>query len=210
MSPQIPIFPLQLVIYPGEDLNLHIFEPRYKQLINFCIEAHQSFGIPPYFDEQIQSLGTLVSIDKVHKTYEDGRMDISVRGKSIFTLHEILQPYEDKLFSGATIKDYPVSYADNGQLQEELRSLLLQLFEALQIHKKLPVTDQLTAYQVAHIAGMVLEQEYELLQIREEMERQQYLIDHLQSLMPSAKKMQQIRQKALMNGHFREFGPLEF
>ena len=67
MTNFIPIFPLGIVVYPGEHLNLHIFEPRYKQLINECHEQKKSFGIPTVIEKKIQDFGSLVQITEIYK-----------------------------------------------------------------------------------------------------------------------------------------------
>lgn len=84
MTNFIPIFPLSIVVYPGEDLNLHIFEPRYKQLVSECIESKKPFGIPAVINNKMNELGTLVEIIDVSKTYENGELDIKTRGKKFF------------------------------------------------------------------------------------------------------------------------------
>jgi len=76
MTNFIPIFPLALVVYPGEELNLHIFEPRYKQLIAECFEMKKNFGIPSVINDKMADLGTLVEIKEIVKTEENGEMDI--------------------------------------------------------------------------------------------------------------------------------------
>ena len=63
----LPLFPLQLVVYPGEKLNLHIFEPRYKQLIQECQEQGTTFGIPAFIDSEIMSIGTEIELLKIEK-----------------------------------------------------------------------------------------------------------------------------------------------
>ena len=55
----LPLFPLRLVAFPGEDLNLHIFEPRYKELIQECDEKGITFGLPPFIDDKMQTFGTV-------------------------------------------------------------------------------------------------------------------------------------------------------
>ena len=67
MTNFIPIFPLNIVVYPGENLNLHIFEPQYKQLINECKETNQPFGIPVVIENKVQEFGTLLEIVEVSK-----------------------------------------------------------------------------------------------------------------------------------------------
>src|SRR4026208_824830 len=108
MTNFIPIFPLSIVIYPGEELNLHIFEPRYKQLINESYKAHRPFGIPPVIDNHITELGTLVDIIEVSKTYDNGEMDIKTRGNKIFRILEEIKEVPGKLYSGAIVS-YPVN-----------------------------------------------------------------------------------------------------
>jgi Lon protease-like protein len=62
MTNLIPIFPLSIVVYPGEQLNLHIFEPRYRQLINECFATKKPFGIPAVINDKINEMGTLVQV----------------------------------------------------------------------------------------------------------------------------------------------------
>ena len=76
----IPIFPLGIVVFPEEVLNLHIFEPRYKQLVNDCYAEAKSFGIPTVLENGVNELGTLVEIVEIVEVYEDGKMDIRTKG----------------------------------------------------------------------------------------------------------------------------------
>lgn len=71
MTNFIPIFPLGIVVYPGEQLNLHIFEPRYKQLINESYESKKPFGIPAVVNEKINEMGTLVQVKEISQVYDD-------------------------------------------------------------------------------------------------------------------------------------------
>ncbi|MGV3657475.1 MAG: LON peptidase substrate-binding domain-containing protein, partial [Chitinophagaceae bacterium] len=68
----VPIFPLSIVVYPGEQLNLHIFEPRYKQLIAECWAEAKLFGIPAVIDSKVQDFGTLVRITEITTVHENG------------------------------------------------------------------------------------------------------------------------------------------
>ena len=98
----IPIFPLALVVYPGEELNLHIFEPRYKELITECFAEAKPFGIPTVLEEGVAETGTMVEITEIVQVYEDGRMDIKTRGIRVFQVLELIESIPDKLFSGAS------------------------------------------------------------------------------------------------------------
>jgi len=106
MTNFIPIFPLSIVVYPHEDLNLHIFEPRYKQLITDCFEKKKPFGIPVVINDKVSEMGTLIEITEITKTYKTGEMDIKTKGKKVFRVLEMISEIPDKLYSGAIV-NYP-------------------------------------------------------------------------------------------------------
>jgi hypothetical protein len=85
MTNFIPIFPLALVVYPGEELNLHIFEPRYKQLIKECFEQKKNFGIPSVLNEKMADLGTLVEIGEIVTTGRKWRDGYPHQGTESFS-----------------------------------------------------------------------------------------------------------------------------
>ena len=101
MTNFIPIFPLGIVVFPGEELNLHIFEPRYIQLIRECLKAKKPFGIPAVIEKKLGELGTLVKVVDVSKEYEGGEMDIRTQGTKVFRILELVKDIPDKLYSGA-------------------------------------------------------------------------------------------------------------
>src|ERR1700712_2391892 len=103
----IPIFPLGLVVYPGESLNLHIFEPRYKQLIQECKALDKPFGIPAVIGDRLQDYGTVVRIKEITAVQDNGEMDIKTEGEKVFRILEVIKEIPDKLYSGAIV-NYPV------------------------------------------------------------------------------------------------------
>ncbi|MEI2740709.1 MAG: LON peptidase substrate-binding domain-containing protein [Chitinophagaceae bacterium] len=109
MTNFIPIFPLGIVVYPGENLNLHIFEPRYKQLIAECHTAKKPFGIPTVIQNKVQEFGSMVEITELSKVYDNGEMDIKTKGIKVFRILEVIQEIPDKLYSGAIV-NYPDNY----------------------------------------------------------------------------------------------------
>src|SRR5687767_1455194 len=109
MTNFIPIFPLGIVLYPGETLNLHIFEPRYKQLIADCIDGKKPFGIPAVVNKHMMDFGTLTEITSVEHVDEKGEMDIRTEGKAVIRILEIIKEVPDKLYSGAIV-NYPHNY----------------------------------------------------------------------------------------------------
>ena len=210
MTNFIPIFPLAIVVYPGEQLNLHIFEPRYKQLVNECFEAKKPFGIPAVVDDKVNEMGALVEVKEISQVYDDGKMDIKTEGRQVFRMLEIINELPDKLYSGAI-----VNYPDNNEkgnkvLMQGIIKGIKELHKLLKIEKKFTKPDdELWSYDVAHHAGMSLQEEYELLELLQELQRQEYLKRHLTKVIPVLAEMETLKEKVKLNGHFKNLKGLE-
>ena len=96
----LPIFPLELVLFPGVPLPLHIFEPRYKEMIAECLDLKAPFGIVRASEGGVADIGCTAEILEVTKRYDDGRLDILTRGVDRF---EVLEVHEDRSFLQAEI-----------------------------------------------------------------------------------------------------------
>ena len=210
MTNFIPIFPLSIVVYPGELLNLHIFEPRYRQLINECFATKKPFGIPAVIDDKINDMGTLVQVTEISEVYEDGKMDIKTEGLQVFRMLEIINELPDKLYSGAI-----VNYPDNDErgnrtLMNGIVKGIKELHKLLKIEKNFVKSDaELWSYDVAHHAGMALQEEYELLELLHESQRQEYLKRHLTKVIPVLAEMELLKEKVKLNGHFKNLKGLD-
>lgn len=204
MTNFISIFPLGIVVYPGEQLNLHVFEPRYKQLARECVAENKPFGIPAVIDKKIMEYGTLVTVEKVEKLYDNGEMDIITRGTSVFRTLERINVIPDKLYAGAIV-NYPENHeASNVRLLDEVLHGIRELHAILQVHKNFRKEDgRLTAYDLAHHAGLSLEEEYEVLHLFYEVQRLEYLKRHLHKVIPMMAEMERLKERVKLNGHFR-------
>lgn len=204
MTNFIPIFPLGIVVYPGEDLNLHIFEPRYKQLITECHTAKKPYGIPTVIDNKMQDYGSLVEITELSKQYDDGEMDIKTKALKVFRVLEIITEIPDRLYSGAI-----VNYPDNGErgrpeMMRKVMSGIRELHQVLKVNKDFKKPDhELKSYEVAHHIGLSLKEEYELLNLLDEKQRQEYLKRHLAKALPMLASMELLKEKIKLNGHFK-------
>jgi len=107
MQKFLPLFPLNLVAFPLEDLNLHIFEQRYRDLINECLDEGKTFGIPVFLDGRMPGFGTEVKITKLSKKYEDGRMDVHTQGIRVFRILDFQNPVDMKLYAGGVVELLP-------------------------------------------------------------------------------------------------------
>ena len=211
MTNFIPIFPLGIVVFPGEKVHLHIFEPRYKQLINECYESKKPFGIPTVVNNRLQEMGTLVQLTDIVQTYENGEMDVKTEGLKVFRVLEVIKTVPDKLYSGAIV-NYPHNDEDAGnrQLMQKVVNGVKELHRLLNVSKdfKKP-EDQLQSYDVAHHAGLSLEEEYEVLGLLKELQRQEYIKRHLQKVLPMLMEMEQLKEKVKLNGHFRNLSAFD-
>jgi Lon protease-like protein len=211
MTNFIPIFPLGVVVYPGENVNLHIFEPRYKQLVKECSDSKKSFGIPAVIDNRLQERGTLVSVSEVSKVYDNGEMDIKTKGEKVFRMLEVIKEVPDKLYSGAI-----VNYPDNKE-QGDIELMRRVMNGIRELHKLLNVSkdfkkpdDELKTYEVAHHVGLTLQEEYELLGLLDELQRQEYLKRHLTKVLPLVAEMEGLKEKIKQNGHFKNLSGFQF
>jgi len=208
MSIFLPLFPLQLVVYPDEQLNLHIFEPRYKQLIQECEEEGITFGIPAYINGAVKEVGTEIELVNVEKRYTNGELDVKTKGLGLFRIEEFFKVAPDKLYAGAYVERLDVEFSGDYLLNESILKMTKELFEMLNITKELPEnSEDFQTYQVAHHVGLNLEQEYEFLRLIREKERQEYLLNHLERMLPIVREMQNLREKVKMNGHFKNILP---
>lgn len=210
MTNFIPIFPLAIVVYPGEDLNLHIFEPKYKQLIKYCIDNKKAFGIPSVINSHVNEMGTLVEITEVSKVYDNGEMDIKTRGTKVFRILEVVKDVPDKLYSGAIVS-YPENRkTGNKALMKKIIEGTRQLHQVLKVNKEFKKPDnELSSYEVAHHVGLSLEEEYELLGLLEEIHRQEYLKRHLTKVLPVMAEMEILKERIKLNGHFKNLDPFD-
>ncbi|MDE3212040.1 MAG: LON peptidase substrate-binding domain-containing protein [Bacteroidota bacterium] len=204
MTNFIPIFPLSVVVYPGENLNLHIFEPRYKQLIGECHEQKKPFGVPVVIHNKVKELGTLVNIEEISKVYESGEMDIKTRGEKVFRVLEIIKEVPDKLYSGAIVNYPPNTEQGKDALMEKVVAAIKELHKMLKVNKPFhKEAHMLRSYDVAHHAGLTLEEEYEFLSLHSELHRQEYLKRHLAKVLPVVAEMESLKDRIRLNGHFR-------
>ncbi|MBS1509650.1 MAG: LON peptidase substrate-binding domain-containing protein [Bacteroidetes bacterium] len=204
MTNFIPIFPLGIVVYPGEQLNLHIFEPRYKQLIKECFDTGKPFGIPPVIDNKRYDTGTLVKITEITTVYDDGKMDIKTEGLQVFNILEAIKELPNKLYSGAIVNYPPNLDSGNRALMTAIIAAIRELHKLLKINKTFKKPDEeLWSYDVAHHAGLSLSEEYELLQLLHELQRQEYLKRHLKKVIPVIAEMETLKERVQLNGHFK-------
>lgn len=209
MQKEIALFPLNLAAFPGEQLNLHIFEPRYKQLINDCLQQKTTFGIPSYILNRIE-FGTEVEITEVTKYYPDGRLDIKTRGLGVFKVVDFQNPWNQKLYAGGLVKFVKHDENQDSSLNVKIIDLIRELFQWLQVSEEMPVSYSDSMYRFIHKIGLKLEEEYAILSMDNELDRQLYIHRHVENLLPILERAESAKEKIRMNGHFKHLDPLKF
>jgi len=205
----IPLFPLQIVSLPGEKINLHIFEERYKQMTHDCFNQGLAFGICSYEDNKLSEWGTLMQIKEIVRTHPDGEMDIRTIGIQPFQILNFIIQYQEKLYHGAEVELLSLeNQSDEGQ-RREVTDLYYLLHDRMKMAKdSVDITDPMLSYSIAHKVGLSQAQKIELLTIARESERLDYLKTHIIQLMPTVIALEQTREKVKQNGHFKVFPKL--
>ena len=207
----LPLFPLNLVAFPGERLNLHIFEPRYRQLIKECEEEGKTFVICPHYNGKNLPVGAEMRLSKIEKRYDNGKMDIRTEGIGLVKINAFYKTIIGKLYPGAEIERMHWDDESNFKKNKELLGLVKELYEIMNVENVILKSPALfRTYEVAHKIGLSFQQEIEFLKLGKEIDRQNYMLHHLKHILPIVKEMEAMKSKAKMNGHFKNVIPPKF
>ncbi|MEL6357720.1 MAG: LON peptidase substrate-binding domain-containing protein [Bacteroidota bacterium] len=211
MQEQLAFFPLQLVVFPGEQLNLHIFEPRYRQLVADAETEGITFGVPTVINGEIRPVATEVRLEEVSKRYPSGESDVKTRGERVFSILSFEPKLEKKLYAGGDIVFQEIETEENLELNEEIVVMVREIYKKLNVGKTIADAHEgFRTYDIAHYIGFTVEQEYEFLTLFLSRDRQHFMLDHLRRIRPNISKRLDIQARARMNGHFKHLRPPEF
>lgn len=206
----LPLFPLQLVLFPGEQLKLHIFEPRYKQLVAECVVTGQTFGIPTYFDKRVTEFGTEAVVREVYATYDSGEMDIRVEGQRVFHLERFVKQVPGKLYSGGDVTWLRQEPAGPTGMEEEIWALFNKLHALLHTgHEREQVEVERLSFALAHELGLSLGGKLELLGTADEAGRQRIILNHLRETTTMLESLAEMKKRIQGNGQFHRFPEVE-
>ncbi|MEM1259066.1 MAG: LON peptidase substrate-binding domain-containing protein [Bacteroidota bacterium] len=206
---KLPLFPLQSVFFPGETVPLHIFEERYKQLINDCREEAITFGIPVFIDNTVR-FGTEVQLVEVVNIYEGGEMDVVCVARQVFKVLTFDNEMEGKLYAGGIVEFLESDNDADSAYREEVFDKIKQLYDLMSVQFPPTPFDKFNSYAFAHKMGLSFEQEYELLQLTNETERLEFIAQHLDTTIAVLEQIDRTKAVIEMNGHFKNFDPLDF
>jgi Lon protease-like protein len=200
MSQLLPLFPLDVVLFPGTPLPLHIFEPRYKELIGECLNQKIPFGVVRAQEEGLAEVGCTADILDVTKRYDDGRMDIVTAGRRRFELVELNEERSylqaEVMFFDDESSEAPKEKVDRAvELYSELASVVGAEVEAPEAQ------GPLVSFQIAAPLPLDLDFKQTLLAMRSEDQRLVAIIEYFEALVPKMRRVMHVRQRAGGNGH---------
>jgi ATP-dependent Lon protease len=204
---RIPLFPLNVVLLPGADLPLHIFEPRYRQMVSRCLDEKSEFGMLLSLPKGLVRVGCTAEILEVVKRYDDGRMDILTVGRAPF---RILELFNVEAFTEDSLLEGQVDYLDDRERPAEAR-LQRELVELYEVCHTIVYGDyprgiqgnvpENFSYIVAGTLPMDVMWKQQVLELRSEADREERLVTYLREWAPHLQKAEALRQRADGNGH---------
>ncbi|WP_318342726.1 LON peptidase substrate-binding domain-containing protein [Flagellimonas baculiformis] len=206
---KLPFFPLQSVFFPGETVPLHIFEERYKELIHDCRKEALTFGIPVFINNTI-SYGTEVQLVEVVNTYGSGEMDVVCVARQVFKVLSFENQMQGKLYAGGEVEFLDMENDADDGLREEVMQKVETLYDLMDVPFTKTPPKQFNSYVLAHKMGLSFEQEFELLQMTSEKNRLLYIKAHLETTAHILGEVNRTKATIEMNGHFKNFDPLDF
>jgi Lon protease-like protein len=197
----IPLFPLQVVVFPDMPLPLHIFEERYKEMVGKAIRENSEFGIVLAREDGIVNAGCTVVVEKLAEKYPDGRMDILTRGRRRF---EVLALNEDKEYLQADVRFFDDD--DSPPAAPELRDRALGQYRELRKLQSAEETGEPDAGDPRlsfHLAQAVTDLNFLSLLLRQRSEagRLKELSEFLTQYIPRQRAIERVKSVAPTNGH---------
>ncbi len=196
----IPLFPLDLVLFPGTPLPLHIFEPRYKEMIGECLGRDTVFGVVRAMEKGFANVGCTAEIITVTREYPDGRLDIVTEGRERFEVQDINRERSFLRGEVAMIKDQPdpPSAADR-ERASQLHADILSMAGAVQDLSA--ANPESLSFYLAGSLPLELDFKQDLLALRSEAQRISALISYLELLIPKLHRASRVREVSRGNGH---------
>lgn len=199
-SPLLPLFPLDVVLFPDTPLPLHIFEPRYKEMIGECLERKLVFGVVRAKESSLAEIGCTAEIVAVTKKYDDGRLDIVSEGRRRFQIRNV--NHERSFLQGEIeyFEDEPAT-PKTADVEKAVK-LHAQIMQLLAAEAATPdPEDPQLSFHLAGTLPLDLDFKQTLLGLRSESERVIGLIEYYEAILPNLRRAVKARDKAGGNGH---------
>jgi Lon protease-like protein len=198
----LPLFPLGVVLFPEAELPLHIFEDRYKEMIEDVLREESEFGVVLASEKGMASIGCTAVIEKVLKKYPDGRMDILARGRRRF---EIILLDEERNYLRASVA--MLADEDNAEATDSVKQRVLSAWVKLMMMEHGGMVEAMPADNRSDLSFLIAQAipdvqfRQQILSMRSEKERMDSLSSFLPSYLEREKLTRHVRRVAPLNGH---------
>lgn len=209
---QLPIFPLNLVVLPGEPVPLHIFEQRYQKLITdtsprYSGDDYKPFGIQYSRKNQMNEVGCTVVVKDILHRYPEGRLDLLAYGEQRYRLLSTDHPAEGDYLTGQ------IEWLHDDDPEEEVSEALskdvltyyrrfLSIVDKEDVSLELPVQDRCLSFTLAYRINLEVAPRLELLDTHSEVERLELLLTYFEHAIPKLQKTREFRRRVRSNGYF--------
>jgi Lon protease-like protein len=199
---RIPLFPLNVVLLPGADLPLHIFEPRYLEMVNRCLKEKSEFGVLLALPKGVARVGCTAEIIEVVERHSDGTMDILSVGREPFRVVEFFEenPLAEGYVDYLEDRDAPANPSVSRELIELYETCHTLVFEDYPKNTDSGQSARIS-FIIAGSLPMDLLLKQQILELRSESDRQERLVGYLRAWAPHLQKTGVMRQRAGGNGH---------
>ncbi|MBK7576021.1 MAG: LON peptidase substrate-binding domain-containing protein [Ignavibacteria bacterium] len=200
------LFPLNLVLFPHVRVPLHIFEPRYKELMNECLERGSEFGINLVEEGHMHPIGCAARVVEVTQSYPDGRMDVIVEGTRRFRLLELKnndRPFATGEIEGLDDDDVTLDQLLLNECLEKYNLIVTLVYGAtapLLTHTDLGICP---SFDMAPKSGLSTEQKQSLIELSSENQRLEELHEHFTELLPMIRRAEAIQRVVQSDGYLR-------
>jgi len=198
---RFPLFPLGLVLLPGEKVPLHIFEDRYKQMIGECLEEEREFGIIWLADDALKDVGCAARITRVLERFDDGRMNIVVEGTTPFRLERRIGDLAYPAGDVELLDDEPGT--DDAALERARKSYADLVEEVTDARPEPDALAELDAYGMAATLEIAASAKQALLELRAEPARLEQLEALFDEALKRIRTATRVAEQASGNGHLR-------
>ncbi len=203
---RLGLFPLNLVLFPNVRVPLHIFEPRYKALMNECLERGTEFGINLVDEGHMHSIGCAARVVEVTQRYPDGRLDVVVEGTRRFRLLELTnddRPFATGEIEGLVDDDVPVDTLLVDRCLDKYNTIVSLVYGPSGPRLTPEDLGSCPSFDMAPKSGLSTDQKQRLLEASSENARLEQLHDHLSELLPMIHKAEQVQRIVQSDGYLR-------
>jgi len=204
----IPIFPLGIVPLPGEPVPLHIFEPRYKQMVSDCAPRPGSNGYLPIGinfskEHHLHEVGCTVVIHQILHKYADGQLDLMTLGTQRYRL---LKMHEDQPYLKAEVvllNDHDPAERPEPTLKATVLAGFAEFLKLIGSDSAVEAPEQGLSFHLASLLSLEIEARLALIELQSENERLKKLESYLAELLPRLQKAHEFKRRVRSNGHFK-------